>query len=641
MLSVRTGVGPLHGMAKRNSNIKGLTPGNGTRVKHKPAGGNPAGHKQAFYLSLLLFSVTLWTFFPSYHNDFVNFDDDVYVSQNAHVQGGLTWESIQWAFHNAESGNWHPLTWLSHMLYCQLFGLNPAGHHLTSVLIHALNTSLLFLALTALTGATWRSFFVAALFGLHPLRVESVAWVAERKDVLSTFFWMLALWAYAMYAGKSKPLPCAKANAFYAIALALFALGLMCKSMLVTVPFTLLLLDYWPLDRWRPGKIRFLVMEKAPFFLLAAIVSAITLISQRSAGAVQTLDRLPLPARIENALVSYCRYLEKVFWPVNLAVDYPPVDHWPAAVMALAALVLAGICVLAWAMRRERPYLIVGWLWFLGTLVPVIGIVQVGWQSMADRYSYVPSIGLLLILVWGSRELPGRWRGQAVTLPIVASVAIIFLMTVTRVQIGYWKDTESLFRHAIAVTENNVPAYLHLGSELARSRRLDEAISMCQEAVRLKPAFGEAHSQLGNALYMKGLHEEGVSQLEEAIRLQPSYAQAHFNLGVALVARGGLDEAISQFQEALKCNPSYGEAHSALGVALENKGRLDEGIFQFEEAIRLKPDYAPAHCNLGVALSAKGRREEAISHLRQALKLWPNYPAAEQQLRALTGSGPP
>jgi tetratricopeptide (TPR) repeat protein len=675
----------------------------GPKAEDTPALASPGGSpvlspplrlvRNATFLSAILFLLVLAAFSPSLRNDFINYDDDFYVTENIHVQRGLTWESAKWAFQSAAASNWHPLTWLSHMMDCEMFGLKPWGHHLTSVLFHGVNTVLVFLALRGLTWALWRSFIVAALFGLHPLHVESVAWVAERKDVLSAFFWLLTMWAYGKYAGKfdvgrsTLDVRCSKSKIYYTLALLFFALGLMSKPMVVTLPCVLLLLDYWPLKRnaapaperglqpastqddagasgflqrlWKglalkrhkcraPGTApecissaswARLTLEKIPFFLLAAAASVVTYAAQKGGGA--TWSGLPLSARLENAPVSYCRYLWKMFWPTKLAVFYPHPGHWPTVAVLLSVLLLAGVTLVVFLMRRESPYLVVGWLWFVGTLVPVIGLVQVGEQAMADRYMYLPSIGLFVMFAWGLFDLTKGWHDRATVLSAVGAVTVILCAILTHQQAGYWKNSRTLFEHTLAVTERNATACLHVGSVLLEEKKLDEAMGRFQEALKVKPDFADAHGQLGVAFYLQGRRDDAIRELQAAILLDPGYAPAHFNLGVALTGKNRLDEAISQFQAALKRRPEYAEAHNGLGVALSNQGRADDAISQFEQAISLKPDYAAAHCNLGVALASQGRRAEAIAQFTRALQLQPDYPQAERQLRALSTPSQP
>jgi len=452
-------------------------------------------------MAALLVLVTIAIYWPATRCDFINYDDKDYVTANLHVQSGLNWESVKWAFFNPVSANWHPLTMLSHALDCQLFGLKPWGHHLTSVLLHALNTALVFLLLRRLTGAIWRSLLVAALFAVQPLHVESVAWVAERKAVLSTCFGFLALLFYARYvqepevssqkSGTNRPTFSSFLRFhFYWLALFFTALGLMSKPMLVTWPFVMLLLDYWPLGRFKPRCAWPLVVEKIPFFVLVAATSIVTFVTQQRSGAVMTDGNLPLGARIGNALISYCCYLEKMVWPTKLAVFYPHPGHWPLGQVLLAGAFLCGTSMLLFIKRGRYPFLLMGWLWFVGTLVPVIGLVQVGRQSMADRYTYVPSIGVLILAIWGGFELTRRWRYQVVSLSVAGSAAIILCLGLTRQQLGYWQDSETLFRHALDVTENNHGAHESLGLGLLIVG-LDDAglIHFAQECVAQERHF--------------------------------------------------------------------------------------------------------------------------------------------------------
>lgn len=582
--------------------------------------------RQTISICLLLLALVWLAFAPALKNNFVTYDDDAYVTANPHVQQGLTWSNVKWAFQTTAAANWHPLTWLSCMLDCQIYGLKPRGHHLTNLLLHTANTILLFLVFRRMTGALWRSFFVAALFGLHPLHVESVAWVSERKDVLSALFWMLTLWAYVKFAEESK-LPEGKSKLFYGLALGFFALGLMAKPMLVTLPFILLLLDWWPLERFQLQssgvKIQNLILEKLPFFLLAAASSIVTFVVQNNADVVTSFVHLPLAERIENALVSYVRYLAKLFWPVNLAAYYPYPQHQPMAMVLVAALLLCGITVFVFTMRRERPYLLTGWLWFVGTLVPVIGLVQVGCQSMADRYSYIPLIGIFMLLAWGAWDVLKYRPRHAIAVFTVAAVIIFLCVVFTRRQIGYWADGETLFRHAIAVTEDNYRTHYYLASTLNDKGLVDEAIQEFEKAIKMNPNDADVHENLGVALTNKGLFDEAIRQFGEALRLDPNVANTHCNLGITLRKEGFLDEAMAQFKEAIRLNPNASNAHDNLGIALEKKGLLDDAIDQYLEAIRKDPYSADAYNNLGVALSRKGRLDEAIGQLQEALRLQP------------------
>ena len=617
-------------------------------------------------LRLALLALTFWAFLPGVDNDFVRFDDMDYVTSNYVVQRGLSWDGMVWAFSSTTVANWHPLTWLSHMLDCELFGLNPAGHHLTSILLHTLNTLLAFVVLRRLTSATWRSFLVAAFFGWHPLRVESVAWVAERKDVLSTLFWLLTLWAYAGYVRDQIARP-ARAKIHVGLALVMFASGLMAKQMVVTLPFVLLLLDFWPLTRWPQKKWSVLVLEKIPFFLLSASASAITFFVQREAGAMDVA--LPIAGRIGNAVIGYVRYLGKLFWPADLAFFYPHPQHWPPLLVALAGLGLLGISAIAGIRRHRTPSLLTGWLWFLGTLVPVIGLVQVGQQSIADRYTYIPSLGILMALVWGVGECAtGRkWLMRAAS--FAAGIALLLCLLLTRQQTQHWKNAESLARHALAVTRDNhlahdllgevfeergqnddalrerwetlrlqpnyAPAHNNLGIALQKQNRLAEAIEQFQLALRLQPRYPAARYNLGVAFEKAGRPDDAVHEYERALALRPDYADAHYNLGLVLGRLGRLNEAITQFQETLRINPYAADAYNNLGVTFDRMGRPKEAISQYEQAIRVQPESARAHFNLGVALAGVGRPIEAGEQFEEALRLKPDYAEAQTNLNAI------
>ena len=619
--------------------------------------------------SLLLMTIALY--WPVTGNDFIAFDDPDYVTGNAQVQSGLTWAGFKYAFSTLTSANWHPLTMLSHMLDCQLFGLKPWGHHLTSLLLHALNAVLLFALLRQLTGATWRSFFVAALFAVHPLRVQSVAWVAERKDVLSGFFGLLTLLFYTRYAlnevhgpppvvhgsrskkqsqkaessGKAVTGLAPRAAPFlsritphpsgpYLASLFCCALGLMSKAMLVTWPFVMLLLDYWPLERFKRSSSWRLVREKLPFFALAAAASVLTFAVQQHSGSVVEVEYLPLSARGANALISYCRYLGKLFWPADLAVFYPHPAGWPLPQVLLATGFLVGISAWVLAQRRRYPFLLVGWLWFLGTLVPVIGLVQVGEASIADRYTYLPLVGVLLLAIWSAYELTRRSHHAVLAVSVAGSVALLVCMVLTRQQVGYWKDGATLFRRALAVTINNASAHCSLGDALRHAGQTDAAISQYEEAVRLKPNYAIAHNSLGALLAGKGQTDAAISHYEQAIRVEPESVEAHNNLGNALFRQGQIDAAITQYQEVARLRPDYTEAHNNIGNLFFRKGQLDAAIRQYEEVIRLNPDHADAHYNLGTALGKKGQLDAAIGQFQAALRLQPADADAHYNLGA-------
>ena len=607
-------------------------------------------------------------------HDFVDFDDDQYVFENPTVRQGLTREGAGWAFKTFWASNWHPLTWLSHMLDCELFGLDAGYHHLVAVLLHALNSVLLYLVLGSMTGAVWRSAMVAALFALHPLHVESVAWVAERKDVLSTLFFMLTLWAYGRYVAR----PC---RTRYGAVFGLLALGLMAKPMLVTVPFLLLLLDYWPLGRFqgvargRAGqrddgglgaKALYLVVEKAPLFLLVAASGWVTFVAQQRGGATHLTYSVPFGTRLANALVSYLAYLGKMLWPSGLAVFYPYRDQLLTVQWVGAAVAFVGISAwVVWASRRWG-YLGVGWFWYVGTLVPVIGLVQVGVQSMADRYTYVPLIGVFVMVVWGAADLlEGRRHGRFGS-ALLAGAAIAGCMVCTWFQVGHWQNGVTLFEHALQVTRaselahNNLGvalkgqgkiqegiknyqlalrinprysiAHYNLGVALDEQGNADEAVFSYREAIRLHPGYADAHTNLGLALDRQGKQDEAIAHYREAIRIRPDHVTAHYNLGIELAEQGRLDEAIARFLEATRLDPGNANVHNNLGVALARQGKPDNAIAHYREAVRLNPEYADPHYNLGVMMGAQGRRKESTTHYQEALRIDPAYPKAHAKL---------
>jgi Flp pilus assembly protein TadD len=620
------------------------------------------GPRWHIWAALLLSAVFLRTL----GHGFVNFDDDLYVTDNLWVKQGLSLAGLRWAFFGSAAANWHPLTWLSHMADCQFFGLRPWGHHLVSALLHTVNTGLLFLVLRRITQAPWRSFFVAAVFAIHPLHVESVAWISERKDVLSGFFFMLTLGAYARYveqavsqrskvgvqkteAGRSSgfQLPY---SSYYFWTLGFFALGLMSKPMLVTVPCLLLLLDYWPFRRGVAGEAELpgsnkldalrvrarcwegLVWEKAPFFALAACSSLITYVVQKRAGAMWTLSEVPFSERIGNALVAYWRYLGKFFCPTRLSVFYPHPGQWPVAPVLVSGLMLLAVTALALRLRQRAPFFLVGWLWFLGTLVPVIGLVQVGWQSLADRYMYIPMIGLLLAGIWGMELLTATWSARMVPM-LVAGTGLLGMGAVLAwEQAGYWKDSETLFRHALRVTDNNFIAHHNLGMALMSEGRLDEAAVEFGAALKLRPKSADSYNGLGEVLLRQGHMDEAMALFDKAISFKPDLAVAYNNLGIIRSRKGMVDQAILDFEHALKARPGYVKAFNNLGLALQADGRLDEAILKLQEAVRLAPEDAEAHKNFGMALGRKGRLDEAVEQLTLAIKINPKDSQARHNL---------
>jgi len=574
-----------------------------------------------------LAAATLAVFWGARHCEFVNYDDPAYIISNEALQHGLTARSAQWAFETSAASNWHPLTWLSHLADVSLYGMNPAGHHTTSILLHALNGVLLFLLLRSMTGALWRSAFVAAVFALHPLRVESVAWVSERKDVLSTFFWMLTVWAYVRYANNLK-FQISNFKFHYALALVFYALGLMAKPMLVTLPLILLLLDYWPLGRLTLG-IGYLVKEKIPFFVLAAISSVVTFLVQRQGGSVAAIERMPMAARVENAFVSYVRYLEKMFWPARLSPLYPHPGYWPWWEVAGVVVLLAAIT--AWVFRRARaqPYLVVGWFWFGIMLLPAIGLVQVGIQSMADRYSYVACVGILIMLAWGANE----WlKTQQRILEVAAVLALGACTLLTPRQVAYWRNSETLFQHAVEVTESNYLACNNLGTYLSDHGEMERAMIYFQKSLAINSNYDEAHNNMGFALTSLGRDREATNEFIKALSLNPHMTEAHNNLGIALGHLGFSDAGIHEFQAALADNPHCAAAHNNYGVALAMRGQLDEAVVQFRLALADQENYLNAHTHLGNVLAIKGDFEGAIREFNYCIRMNPKDAVAHNNL---------
>jgi tetratricopeptide (TPR) repeat protein len=547
----------------------------------------PEQVKKTLVLSIY-FALTvsaLLVFWQVRNFDFVNYDDDLYVYENQHIVSGLTFDNIKWALTSGQAVNWHPLTWLSLMLDCQLFGPGPAGFHLTNLFFHIVNTLLLFLVLKQMTNAIWQSAFVAALFALHPMHVESVAWITERKDVLSTLFWLLTMAAYLRYVKRPGVLS-------YLLTLFVFALGLMSKPMLVTLPFVLLLLDYWPLERKISRRLLVsagrLTAEKIPFFALSVISSVITFLVQRSSGVVVGINIISLNNRIANAVLSYVRYLYKMIWPQNLAIYYPfnaaaGIQLWQTAA---CALLLLGISVFVIYLGRSQRYLLLGWFWFVGTLIPVIGIVQVGLQAYADRYTYIPYIGLFIMLAWGLPQLLSKWTStNSVESPqrkIALGLSMVIVLTTLGIcahrQTSYWKNSFTLFSHTIEVTQNNWLAHSNLGAAYAKLGRWQETIEACKKAIRIKP----------NAVSLN-------------------------NLGLAYSNLSRRTEAIEAFKQAIRIKPNYAEAHYNLGVTYGMLGRYQDAVEAYDKAVKIKPDLADAHYNLGYVYLAIGDKNSAMA----------------------------
>jgi tetratricopeptide (TPR) repeat protein len=542
--------------------------------------------------ALLLAVITLLAYLPVLQNGFVNYDDPDYVTENPVVQNGLTFAGIRWAFTGWHASNWHPLTWLSHMADCGLFRLNPAGHHFVNVLFHSANTALVFLLIARLTQKIWPSVLVALLFAWHPLHVESVAWVAERKDVLSTFFALLALLSYAKL-GETAADQKARSGRCFGLCLLFFALSLLAKPMFVTLPFIFLLLDFWPLNRFPLSAFRLplfgrLLLEKIPFFGLAAVSCAVTFFAQRQ-EAVATLQKVPLDLRLENVVVSYADYLAGTFCPLNLAVFYPLPKHIPLTVLILSAAILIAISVLAVRGIRSRPYILMGWLWFLGTLVPVIGLVQVGDQALADRYTYFPLIGIFLILALAACEFASRLPGAQKPLLVIAGVVCAACLLLTEKQISYWRDSETLFRHALAVTDDNALAHLNLGVALQDANRPQDALVQYKETLRLDPARREADNNIARILNDAGQPAEALGYARAALRLDAKSASAHVTLGMILAELKNYDEATGEFLKAMQLDKNYAPAPFQIARTLLLQGRDAQAQPYFQSALELDP----------------------------------------------------
>jgi tetratricopeptide (TPR) repeat protein len=575
------------------------------------------------YLGLLL--VILAVYGPVGTHDFLNYDDPAYVTDNPHVRDGITWRGIAWAFTSTDEANWFPLTRLSHMLDCQLFGLSSGPHHLVNVVLHTLSSLLLFAILRRMTKARWPSAFVALAFALHPLHVESVAWVAERKDVLSALFWFLTMWAYLNYVERPT-------LGRYLPVVAWFICGLMSKPMVVTLPFALLLVDFWPLQRLKPvGRA---LVEKISLFLFSAIASVVTYVVQSRGGAVAIAEYLPLLARLENALLAYTVYIEKFIWPTNLAVFYPytesPVWEW-----VFGGAVVSALTALAIHQRQRMPFLAFGWFWYLGTLLPVIGLVQVGSQSRADRYTYIPMVGISIMVAWGARELIKSDRALAAA---GITTGLIWCGFTWR-YLEDWESSETLFLHALQATDKNFVAYNNLGSIRQRQGRIEEAVSDFEKAVKIQPGSPEALDSLGEALTTLGKSDEAIADLLAATRIRPTFVKAHIDLGSALMSAGRVEQSAAQFQEALRLDPASSDAEYRLAGALMNEGLPQEALPHFRNAlpalvdtVRRNPDDADSHYNLGEVYAMMGRPAEAVSEFSLAVRLRPDDPEAHFNL---------
>ena len=572
------------------------------------------------------------TYWRVVQNGFINFDDDIYVTGNAHIRNGLTWEGLAWAFSSFSYVYFQPLTWISHMLDVTWFGLDPAGHHMVGVLLHTATSLMLFLWLFDATGKLERSLCVAALFALHPLRVESVAWAAERKDVLSTCLFLAALLAYSRFAKR-------RSLNRYLLLAATLTLGLLAKPMLVAAPLLFLLADYWPLKRSEPFAI--LIKEKIPLLMLAAIMAAITYFGQKQAGAMRMLQQVTFIQHAENAIVSYVRYLAKVIWPYPLTVLYPYDSRIAIWQVALASLLLCAITVAAYRVRKTQPYLLIGWLWFAAALVPVIGIIQVGMQAYADRFSYIPSIGLLMAAVWGVADSAERLHWSPKVLSMMVACILIVYSAATFIQLGYWRDSITLMQYTVNHTGPNPLAEQNLGEALAEANRNAEALTHLAAAVRWEPDMFQAQYNLGKAQALEGNTAAAILSFSQALRLKPDYAEAYYARAVMYGKQDQAQMAGSDLESALKygLSPQYqAEAHNNLGVVAARSGDVQRAAAQFLQAVQARPSFADAQVNLSTALLQSGRKQEAIARLTEALAATNNAPAVRNALSRLTES---
>ncbi len=588
--------------------------------------------KLIIWIYLFLTAATLIAFWQVNYCHFINYDDPTYITENIHIRHGITTEAIRWAFTTGYAGNWHPVTWISHMLDVELFGLKPRWHHLTNLLFHIANTLLLFFVFHRMTKAPWKSAFVAALFALHPLHVESVAWVAERKDVLSTFFWMLTIGAYVHYVEHPR-------FRSYLAVFTFLALGLMAKPMLVTLPFVLLLLDYWPLQRFEQKasaqKVRaennqwafrrHMLWEKMPLFALAALSSIATFIVQRKGGAVASLEGIAPGVRIANTFVSYIIYVRKAIWPHDLAVFYPHPGSLPFWQVMGAVLLLVAVTSAVILKARRFPYLAMGWLWFAGTLVPVIGIVQVGSQALADRYTYVPLIGLFIMAAWGVPELLKNWRYRKEALAASSALIFICLLIFTWTQAGYWRSSIELYDHALKVTGNNDTIHNNRGDAYCRLGNLSQAILDFDKAVEINPQYAEAYYNRGVTYGKLGNHRQAIEDFDRAIEVGPERTEPYYNRGFAYEELGDFRKAIENYDRAIEINSENAEAYNSRGVAYGKLGDHRQSISDYEKAIEINPGFARAFNNRGFAYGSLGNHRQAIEDYNRAIEINPGY----------------
>lgn len=581
----------------------------------------------ALWIPLALIAISLFVYYQVREFEFIQWDDLQYVSENPVVLKGLTWHGIFWAFSTGHAANWHPVTWISHMIDVQLFGVDAGMHHFINVLIHIVNSLLLFWALYRMTAACAQSSFVAGLFAIHPLHVESVAWISERKDVLSALFFLLTILAYLAYL-RRPALP------RYLMLAGAFALALMAKPMAVSLPFVLLLLDIWPLCRIKLGAghqwewFR-LIREKMPLIVMTIASSVVTIVVQSRSGAVQEINLYPLSARFANALISYIAYIGDMLWPKNLCLFYPLPDHsLPAVWVAGSILLLIGITIAAIWTARQYHYFLVGWLWYLGTLIPVIGLIQVGNQARADRYTYIPLIGLFIVVAWGLPCLLRRWPYRKILLTAGGGIAICLSAMAAQSQTGSWSNAVTPWEHALESTGRNYYALVHAALALDSRGAVAQAADYYREALRLNPNYAFAHNALGAVLFKQRQIDQAIEAYQNALRLQPNYVRAHSNLGAALMIKGDVEGGISHFEAAVRIDPSFAQGYYNLGLALANTGRIDDAFVRFTEAVKLAPDYVDAYVERGNIFSLRGKPAEAIAEYRKALRLNPHSAGA-------------
>jgi len=591
--------------------------------------------RPVYWISLFILLSILAVYGQLHDYQFITLDDPTYVKENPHIREGLTLNGMYWSLTSVYSSNWHPLSWLSHMIDVELYGMDAGRHHMTNIIFHILNSLLLLYTLIRFTGNLWQSSVVAALFALHPINMEVVAWVSQRKTLLCFFFWLLALWSYQGYVKRP-------GMGRYLSALLFFIFGMMSKQAIVVFPLVLMLLDYWPLARYqsdkpdsamgRSGIFRALIKEKIPFFVIAFAGSILTYFAQKSGGAVTSFDILPLNVRITNALLSYSTYLGKAFWPHKLAILYPYPDSIPVWCVGVSTVLLGFITYCAIKTARRHPYFIVGWLWYLLILIPVIGIVQIGIQAMADRYASVPLIGIFIVLAWGFSEVSRAWDHRKLKLAALAITSLFVLMTATFKQAQTWRNSVTVFEQALSISTDNYLAYNNMGFAFSSQNRIDDAITQYAVALKLKPDYADARFNLGVALFVKGKYSEAVDQFARAFQIDPYNIKTLNNLGAAMTKLGRVAEAIQHYKAALRIDPEYTDAHRNLANTLFESGEYLKAMRQYRSVIRIDPSDEHAHNNLGIILIKLGKTDDAVYHFSKALRIDNNFEEAQYNL---------